>query len=230
MAESVAKIESPRTIAQNAIASTVAAEASVSQTGLEIAAGLANGELPSVEKAAAVRVDNTYTRVDSLTSGRTAGATKSTVCTFTGETPEERFVELERTVRSQHLAPDQARALTTLAVLSGLEPASVTFESHADLPEQGGKLRKRDLFRASYQVDTVTLGFSESRTTPSLLTRFVNLASRAFGEAFEFSTNATHGTDVTIDVSALTRITPERAAELLEADRLSSLEVREHLQ
>lgn len=206
------------------------AEASVSQTALEVAAGLANGELPSVEKAAAVRVDNTYTRVDSLTSGRTVGATKSTVCTFTGETPEERLVELERTVRAQRLAPDQARALTTLALLSGLEPASVAFESHADLPEQGGKLRKRDLFGAAYHVDTVMLGFSENRTTSSILTRFVNLAGRAFGEAVEFSTNVTHGTDVTIDVSALTRITPERAAELLEADRLSSLEVREHLQ
>lgn len=157
------------------------------------------------------------------------GATKSTVCTFTGETLEERLVELARTVRSQRLSPEEARAITTLALLSGLEPASVTFESHADLPEQGGKLRKRDLFGAAYHVDTVTLGFSESRTASSMLTRFVNLAGRAFGNAVEFSTNVTHGTDVTIDVSALTRITPEQAADLLQSERLSSLEVRELL-
>ena len=207
----------------------LAAKASVSQTALEVVAGLANGELPSVDKAVAVRVDNTYTRVDSRTSGRTVGATKSTVCTFTGETLEERLVELARTVRSQRLSPEEARAITTLALLSGLEPASVTFESHADLPEQGGKLRKRDLFGAAYHVDTVTLGFSESRTASSMLTRFVNLAGRAFGNAVEFSTNVTHGTDVTIDVSALTRITPEQAADLLQSERLSSLEVRELL-
>ncbi len=203
---------------------TLTASASVSQEALEIAADLAKEELNlEVKESATFGVDNTYTRVDTSEGDKTTAAAKRTVCTFPeGGTPEAKAAQLQRLLTAQHLAPDAATSITTLALLSDLDPKSVSFESTFTNQAllDAGPLTHRDLCAAeNYRADTVTLSFERQTNTTSLMTRVLNHAGNALNGAFEFSSTATRGQEISIELSALGRITPEAIKAALNEER-----------
>ena len=63
--------------------------------------------------------------------------------------------------------------------------------------------------RENYELSRITLNFSEETANTKLLSRIVNQASGMVGGAVELSSAVVRGNAVTIDVEALTRVTPE---------------------
>lgn len=207
---------------------TLRASASVSHEGVETAADLAGAQLDlSVSESATFGIDNTYTRVDSGTADKTLFATKRTACTFPeGGTPQGNAAQLRRLCAAQQLPAGTADQLVALALTSDLPTAGVSFESAFQNQAllDAGPLTHRALCDArNYVPQTVTLSFAEETDTTGVMTRIINHAGKALNGAFEFRSTAARGQEITIDLEALSRVTPDALQAALDPRRIGSL-------
>lgn len=194
------------------------ASASVEQEGLSALADLA-GESLELEKTAEAswNIETTYTITSGAAADKITAVSKEITCRIMGPEEENQanIEQVKNLVAAQGLPQAASDALAHLLLTADLEPSAVTFQSTMTQAarETLGTSELADIRtttkRENYELSRITLNFSEETANTKLLSRIVNQASSMVGGAVELSSAVVRGNTVTIDVEALTRVTPE---------------------
>ena len=194
------------------------ASASVEQEGLSALADLA-GESLELEKTAEAswNIETTYTITSGAAADKITAVSKEITCRIMGPEEENQanIEQVKNLVAAQGLPQAASDALAHLLLTADLEPSAVTFQSTMTQAarETLGTSELADIRtttkRENYELSRITLNFSEETANTKLLSRIVNQASSMVGGAVELSSAVVRGNAVTIDVEALTRVTPE---------------------
>ena len=194
------------------------ASASVEQEGLSALADLA-GESLELEKTAEAswNIETTYTITSGAAADKITAVSKEITCRIMGPEEENQanIEQVKNLAAAQGLPQAASDALAHLLLTADLEPSAVTFQSTMTQAarETLGTSELADIRtttkRENYELSRITLNFSEETANTKLLSRIVNQASSMVGGAVELSSAVVRGNAVTIDIEALTRVTPE---------------------